>query len=484
MVKQRQGALRGKGAWPHLLTRGTRGRDGERGLPFGLLAKSSVVAIVVIGGVMASGVAASQEHGADLGLKAKPVVLAPQRTHVPVTTTPPAPRPTPTTTSTSPPTTTLPPPRPVTAVTASPAPTTTTAPSSNSIGVSGTHLTLNGVPHDFVGLNAYEAATEFGTNAGCGSQESDAQLDQLFSSLPPNSLFRINASQGSMATDVNSDQINWGPLDRVFAVAAQHQQKLIVTLTGEGGVCDNMHTQDLAWFDGGFQDVFNDPSTTDGRGLTPLSYWSYLQQIVSRYRNSPALGMWEPISEPAATTCAPQFEPLNCAGNTTCPNELAAAQALRHFFDVVGGEIHSLDPGSLVESGTIGSGQCGTSGNDYQYVSASPGVDVVSYHDYYGAAALSGDQWNGESVRFRQAKAINKPIIAGELGIMAGTAPGCLSLSQRAAEMTAKMNAQEQYGASAFLVWNWYPSPTTACDYATFPGDPLLSALASGEVAS
>ena len=29
--------------------------------------------------------------------------------------------------------------------------------------------------------------------------------------------------------------------------------------------------------------MFNDPTTTDGRGLTPLSYWTYLQAIVSRY---------------------------------------------------------------------------------------------------------------------------------------------------------------------------------------------------------
>jgi hypothetical protein len=335
------------------------------------------------------------------------------------------------------------------------------------------------VDHAFVGLNAYEIATEFGTNAGCGSQETDAQLEQLFSSLPQNSLFRMNASQGTMATDVNTHRINWAPLDRVFAIASQYHQKLIVTLTGEGGVCDNMHTQDLAWFDGGFQTVFNDPSTTDGDGLTPLSYWTYLQQIVSRYRTSPALGMWEPVSEPAAVTCPPQFEPVNCAGNTTCLDETAAAQAMRHFFDVVGGEIHLLDPGSLVESGTIGSGQCGTSGSDYEYVSASPGIDVLSYHDYYGPAPLSGDQWNGEALRFQQAAALNKPIIAGEVGIMAGAAPGCATLSQRTSELMAKIAGQETYGARAFLVWNWYPGPTTGCDWATYPGDPLLQSLSN-----
>ena len=62
---------------------------------------------------------------------------------------------------------------------------------------------------------------------------------------------------------------------------------------------------------------------------------------------------------------------------------------------------------------------------------------------------------------------------------MAGTGAGCASLSTRSAELVQKIAAQELAGASAFLVWNWYPGPTTTCDYATFPGDPLLQALAA-----
>ena len=54
------------------------------------------------------------------------------------------------------------------------------------------------------------------------------------------------------------------------------------------------------------------------------------------------------------------------------PNESVAAAALRHFFDVVGEEIHTLDPNHLVENGFLGGGQCGTESSDYQYVSASP----------------------------------------------------------------------------------------------------------------
>ena len=67
-----------------------------------------------------------------------------------------------------------------------------------------------------MGLNAYELATDFGTNAGCGSQETDAQLDQLFSSLPPDSLIRINASQGSMVTNVTPTSQTGGPSTGCF----------------------------------------------------------------------------------------------------------------------------------------------------------------------------------------------------------------------------------------------------------------------------
>ena len=93
---------------------------------------------------------------------------------------------------------------------------------------------------------------------------------------------------------------------------------------------------------------------------------------------------------------------------------------LEYFFTTVGAQIHHLDPEHLVEAGFLGSGQCGTVWNDYQRVGASSGIDVLSVHDYYGTAPLGGDQWNGLAERFAQAKALDKPIITGEVGIEAG----------------------------------------------------------------
>jgi mannan endo-1,4-beta-mannosidase len=178
--------------------------------------------------------------------------------------------------------------------TAPPGPTTTTSlpiPTSENIESSGGHLVIDGKPYRFVGLNAYELATDWGTNAGCGGMLTDAQLNAFFASLRPNSLVRLWAFQGTMAMNVNTHQLDWGPLDRVFSSAAAHGQRLIVSLTDQGGTCDNGHWQDPSWYDGGFMDVFNDSSTTNGQGMTPMSYWDYLHAIVTHFRSSPALGM-------------------------------------------------------------------------------------------------------------------------------------------------------------------------------------------------
>ncbi|HTZ09736.1 MAG TPA: hypothetical protein VMB72_11715 [Acidimicrobiales bacterium] len=338
-------------------------------------------------------------------------------------------------------------------------------------------LYLDGAPYQFVGVNAYEIASDWGVNGSCGPMESDAQLDQLFGSLPPNSLVRFWAWQGSAAINVTTHQLDWGPLDRVFDIAAQYHQRLVVVLAGQSGACDDGVWKDPSWYDGGFMDVH------DAGGLTPLSYWDYMQDVVNRYKSSPALGMWEPVSEPEASTCPPQYQPAACGDHQTCPDELVAEAALRYFFDAVGSAIHTLDPDHLVESGTIGSGQCGASGPNYANLSASPGIDVLSYHDYSGATSLPGDAWNGLALRIGEASAMHKPIIVGEVGLLAdpgGADQGCATPGQRAQQFAAKASTQLAAGVSGLLVWDWMPSAPTTCSYDTYPGDPLMADVAAG----
>ena len=355
--------------------------------------------------------------------------------------------------------------------------------STGTIGASGTHLTLNGSTYLFTGVNAYELANDYGVNAGCGPQVTPAQLDAFFASLRPNSLVRIGAPQGAVAINVTTRQLDWGPLDAVFTAAGAHGQRLIVSLASQGAVCDGLHWQDVAWYSGGFMNVYNDASNSNGAGMDPLSYWDYVQDIVSRYKNSPALGMWEPMSEGGPSTCPAQYQPANCMGHAVCEDEATSAQAFRHFFDVVGGEIHTLDPNHLVESGVLGSGQCGTNTSDYQYVSASPGIDVLSYHDYY-PQAIGGDQWNGVAVRLAQSVALQKPIIAGEMGESAGVGVGCAALSQRAADLQTKLESQFAAGSSGGMIWNWTPAMESQCSMDVVPGDPVMAMLKTVSVTS
>ena len=346
------------------------------------------------------------------------------------------------------------------------------------ITAQGQNLEIGGVRTVFSGYDAYQLATDWGTNAGCGGMATTAQIDSFFASLRPDSLVRFWAFQGTMATNIHTGQLDWQPLDNVFYAAARYHVYLIPVISDQGGTCDGDHWQDPAWYAGGFRDVYNSPADSDGTGRTTLAYWDYMNALVSRYADSPALGMWEPMSEAEASTCPATFEPTNCSGHQTCPDEAAAASALEYFFTTVGAQIHSLDPEHLVEAGFLGGGQCGTSGGDYQGVGASAGVDVLSIHDYYGSVPMGGDQWNGLAVRFAQARALDKPIITGEAGIVAGSGQsGCESLQQRSADMAAKMSAQFAAGDSAFLVWDWLLDPLGPCSYNTGPTDTSLSGV-------
>ena len=241
------------------------------------------------------------------------------------------------------------------------------------ITAQGQHLEIGGVPRVFTGFNAYQLATDWGTNAGCGGMATTAQIDSFFASLRPDSLVRFWAFQGTMATNVHTGQLDWAPLDNVFYEAAKYHVYLIPVISSQSGSCDDGHWKDQAWYSGGFKDVYNSAGNADGRGLTPLSYWDYTNALVSRYADSPALGMWESMSEAEASTCPAPYQGSSCYGHETCPNEAAAASALKYFFTTVGGQIHLLDPEHLVEAGFLGGGQCGTAGSDYQNVGASPG---------------------------------------------------------------------------------------------------------------
>jgi mannan endo-1,4-beta-mannosidase len=344
----------------------------------------------------------------------------------------------------------------VTTTPSAPASTTTTTAPPTTTTTAPTTSPSSSVSTPFIGLNVYELASAPGVNLGCG-QSFNGQWASFFSSLPKGTVVRFWATQQMATSAADPSELDWTVLDQVFSTAATYGIHLIPVLGNEWTNCDGLAAvqKTLPWFEGGYQS-----NTDEG----PVPYLQWVQAIVSRYASSPATYMWEPINEP---------QPTNADG--TCTSS-TAAQALRGFFTEVGGAIHSIDPTHPVESGLLGEGNCGTANGDFAIVGSSPGIDVLTYHDYYPADETEGgDQYNGIAKRIAQAKELGKPILVGEDGIEAGN--GCsISLSQRAGDFAGRADAQFAAGAMGMLFWDYEPSPSD-CTYDIGPGDPALGLL-------
>ena len=343
--------------------------------------------------------------------------------------------------------------------------------SSSFVKRSGTQLTLDGLARRFTGVNAYHLASDFSFNYGCGDNNKQVDLDAIFSSLRPSSMVRVFAFQ-HMAFNRNTGAIDFTTIDRVVQTAQRYGHRLILVLSNQYGNCDTPSFKNESWYAGGYRQVFNTGTYnggTTGR-TTPLSFWDYLNRIVPRYANSPAVAMWQPVNEPRSAI-------LNADGSQTCTS--TAATTLRRFFDVVGAQIHTLAPKQLVGSAVIGQGNCGTKGSEYEMVHSSPGIDVGSYHDYnYDSSPLPGDQWNGLGVRIDQMNRLGKPLIVDEVGIKAADGvSGCMTLAQRRDRIKAKLDVQLLKGVDIYLPWVWTKSTTNSCSLNIKAGDPTLTLL-------
>jgi hypothetical protein len=341
------------------------------------------------------------------------------------------------------------------------------------ISRSGTSLTLHGSPYRFTGVNAYELATYWSTNVGCGSQLSDTELDSFFAGLRPDSVVRFWAFQ-ALGVNKTTKTLDYTGIDRVFAAAERHGQRLIPVLGSQDGTCDDGHWKDQAWYGGGYDSAYND----NGRGLNVVPFSSWVSNVVNRYKGSPALGMWEPVNEPEPANCPAGYVGNACYGHQVCPANAAAT--LRGFFDQIGGQIKRLDRVHLVASGVIGSGQCGARNNEYADVHASPSIDVATYHDYgRDAEAVPGDSWNGLARRLVQTRALNKPLVTEEVGIYASNSadPTCVGLAERSRLLGDKLDGQLSAGSRGFLPWFFAPAMGSGCRHDIAPGDPVLSRL-------
>jgi mannan endo-1,4-beta-mannosidase len=328
----------------------------------------------------------------------------------------------------------------------------------------GSQLLLDGKPFRFTGTDAYQLATNYKVNIGCGPQP--PSVSAMIDSFPAGSVIRFWAFQ-PMAVNVATHARDWTVLDQVVHAAELHGVKLVMTLSDQSGTCDDGHWHDLAWYQGGYRRIHDD----NGKNADVTSWWDWMQEIVTRYADSPAVAYWEPVNEPEASNCEPGFSGTGCYGHNPCPG--GNAEALRAFFTIVGGEIHRLDRWHAVASGTLAQGECGLWQQYFSVVGASSGLDVLTVHDYDPALHTGSDQ------RIAQATALGKPLVYEEVGTDASASgTGCITLQKRATELDAKFRTLLASPiVTGFLPWQWLASSPSTCATAIAPGDPLLQAL-------
>lgn len=291
----------------------------------------------------------------------------------------------------------------------------------------GQALFWQGQPFRFLGFNAFSLT-------GCGTSTevpSDQELDDFFASLRPRSVVRTYAFAAYGVASV----------ERAVSVAKKYGHFLNLVLTDGNGTCgDAGITKVSTWYE------------TDFRN----EYLPWVSTVVARFKDDPTVGMWEIVSMPTGVD----------------------ALTLRTFYDVVGGEIHRIDPNHLVESGTHGPWAYGGESN-YALIHESAGIDVAGFHDFDNQSAAPPNL----APSLDAVSALSKPVVIDELG-MYGSSNGdpnqeldsmiCISWSARRDVFERQLSAAFATSLAGVDVWNWLPSSPDVCGYTAVPEDPLV----------
>ena len=224
---------------------------------------------------------------------------------------------------------------------------------------------MDGEPFRFVGANMYNAAGDPAIyQCGPWMSNPDVELDAWFA--------RARADFGARVIRFWAYQrytaggTDWRGLDRVMRLANKHGLKVIPVLENHWPDCSFGGQKLDAWYAGGYQQPY---------GEYPLSYREYTRRVVERYRNEPAIFGWMLMNEAEGKT----------AGGAD------AAEALYTFTRDMSAYVKEIDPNHLLTLGTIGGGQPGVHGTNFERLYGLPTIDFADYHDYgHNDAPLPG----------------------------------------------------------------------------------------------
>lgn len=294
----------------------------------------------------------------------------------------------------------------------------------------GRQLMLNGKPYQCASFNSFQLC-------GCGHDYelfSDEEIDALFASLPDNTIVRTWATPAF-----------YHKTDELVELAEKHNVKLLLSLgDGRCGCGD---------FDGAKNGDGNGKNPEWYKGAFREKYLPHVINMVSKYKDSPAIAMWEIINEPGEADWA----------------------TIRNFLHEVAAVIKKHDPNHLVESGTF-AGWAYEGYENYRAMHDSPHIDVGNLHEY------DYDYQNSntiESPHFEKClKAmyeLDKVLIVGETGIISGD--DCRTSRQKRVEaMREKFDIYLGMGAGAVFVWN-LANESRHCGLTFGMDDPMLKMI-------
>lgn len=336
-----------------------------------------------------------------------------------------------------------------------PTPIPAPAPSTGFLTRSGQTLLLDGKPFTMRGFNVYHAN---GRN-NCWQPPlgfDDNRLDLELDAMGSINTIRAWFFQGLA---VRNGVRDWAAFDHTLAVCARRGIRVVVVIGGEDTCGETIHKLE-DWYQTGYR-------TQVSPGHT-VPYRAWVSEIVTRYRDRPEVGVWQIANEIEI-----KRTDGSCGSATTALN----------FGTDISNLIRSLDPKHLISLGTIGSGQCGSSGGDFKTIHTPPNIDLVELHYYPSPTQLPlpsfyGDQWNGMNLRVQQAKELNKPLFIGEMGLRLNTSFGG-NKQARADALRRIVTDHRAAGIVGHLPWAWCSASESPYeDYLYQPGDPAIGALA------
>jgi mannan endo-1,4-beta-mannosidase len=322
---------------------------------------------------------------------------------------------------------------------------------------------LDGAPYKFTGMNVYNAnsVNNFWYTLGTGSGL-DTALAAIGSGIDV-----IRAWFGQWLLKPTGNTIDWGPFDHTVDRVKSAGKKLIVVFGDQDGLFDDgiVKRYESNWYQSGYETVVSNVTSAWG-AVNTMTYKDFVLTVVDRYKNEPAILMWQLVNE---------VEPKRVDGTCDSTTNAAAAVFLQAFADDMSSAIKTIDPYHLVSLGTIGTGQCGGGGGAFQTIHEPAGIDLCEMHDYVPNEDIIGDEFNGMALRLQQSATLNKPLFVGEMGIDPSAVGGTTA---RANRFASKLTAQFSAGIVGIAAWEWRNAGETGGDqFVIDPGDPVLDVM-------